>query len=165
MARLAGTSVRIAVAGTMAQFLTSDPSPEALSEDVRADAEDLWDRLAGKSQKDRLTAVRSLREFQSPELCELLCARSEQEAEADPDLALELAELALEVAVRVPEDEASRSRLEGHVWEHLARALHEAGDLSGAEKALARARELREAGSPEDPDVPSGSGSPDLLAN
>jgi hypothetical protein len=55
---------------------------------------------------------------------------------------LELAELALSIAERVPGEESWRSRLKGYCWAHIANARRVANDLSGADEALTRAWEL-----------------------
>ena len=68
-----------------------------------------------------------------------------------PREALELAELALLIAERLPGDRAWGLRLQGYAWAHVSNARRVCNDLPGAEAAIVRARKLWEAGEPGDP--------------
>ncbi len=68
--------------------------------------------------------------------------------ELDQEEALELAELAVQVAGKVTGTPAWRSRIQGYAWAHLAHARRLQGDRAGAQEALQRYRTLwREGGS------------------
>src|SRR5262249_10873224 len=76
-------------------------------------------------------------------------ARRICEASATADSAakaIELAELALFTAQKVPGDPAGRARAEGLCWGFVANARRRAGDLGGAEAAFDQAWELWRAG-------------------
>jgi hypothetical protein len=83
-------------------------------------------------------------------MCERLCEESRALAASNPGRALELAELALRVAVLVPGGEGLRSRLQGYAWAYIGNARRAAGDRSAAREAFAQARTLWMAGSPGD---------------
>jgi tetratricopeptide (TPR) repeat protein len=70
----------------------------------------------------------------------------------DARKALELAELALSIARRVP-DEEGRARVEGYSWACLANARRVANDFDGADAAFARAWDLWQAGGEGDPEL------------
>jgi tetratricopeptide (TPR) repeat protein len=67
-----------------------------------------------------------------------------------PGEALELAELALSIAERVPGEE---KRLRGYCWGHIANARRVANDLAGSDEAFARAWGLWQAGAGSDPEL------------
>ena len=73
-----------------------------------------------------------------------ICEASAQAAERDAGEARELADLALSIAVQVPEE--LRSRAEGYCWAHIGNARRAAGDADGAQEAFALARKLWQAG-------------------
>ncbi|HEY0510873.1 MAG TPA: helix-turn-helix transcriptional regulator [Thermoanaerobaculia bacterium] len=153
IARFTATSVEIAVARTVANLLAS-PEPELPPEMDPTKAERLWERLSIHPLEDQRLLVRELPEFQSWGLCERLCVESAGEAAAaDTGRALGLAELALELAARVAGPETWLWRLQGYVWAHVGNARRAAGDRYGAEEAFARARDLWEAGAPDDPGI------------
>jgi tetratricopeptide (TPR) repeat protein len=79
-------------------------------------------------------------------VCERLAEESERAAADSPGRALELAELSLEFAARVPGNERWRERLCGFCWAFVANARRVASDLPGADAAFAEAWRLWEAG-------------------
>jgi hypothetical protein len=107
-----------------------------------APAEVLRARLEGHGWEDRLALVEEGVEYQTWELCELLCAESREAVAAGEGSALELAELALHVAERVAGDEERCACVQAFAWAHLGHARREGGDRSGAEEAVARFRRL-----------------------
>ena len=135
LARVVGTTVQVAVAREVAALLVSADRAASLSEGDSAETEELWGVLEASSLERRQMLVREVPDFQTVKLCERLCAESERElAAADAGRSLELAVLALEVG----------ARLQGYAWAHIGGARRAAGDLSGAEEAFARARDLWE---------------------
>ena len=112
----------------------------------------LWEMLGGCSQAGRRALVRALAEFHTAEFCELLCEHSVKAAGDSAEHAVQIAELAAEVAQFVVGSTASRSRLQGYAGAHLASALRVTGrDLPAAVRAMAQARQLWDAGAPDDP--------------
>lgn len=107
----------------------------------RAKAEDLWEALEPFPAADRLFLVATAREYQHWALSELLCERS---LESPPKEALELLELALDIAWRVSGTPIWKNRLEGYVTLHRADACRRAGNLAAAKEEFAEGRRLWE---------------------
>lgn len=108
----------------------------------RKQAETAWARLRLYPYPVRCDLIEEVADFQAWELAELLCDESLAAAPADPDQALELADLALRIAALSPADTGSRDRRVGYTWAHRGHALYAKGDLDGAEEALRTARRL-----------------------
>jgi tetratricopeptide (TPR) repeat protein len=102
----------------------------------------IWDRLQPYPHKHRLFLVREVLDFHSWHLCELLCQKSLEATAEDAGLAVELAELALSIAERVPGDEARRQEIQGYAWAHLGNARRVRGDLNGADEGFSQFRRL-----------------------
>ena len=120
--------------------------------DDREEAPELWEALQRHEPSTRRVLVEESRRFQKWALCELLCAESVRAASrGSADEALELAELALQVAERTPGEETWRLRLHGYAWAHIGHARQARGDQPGAKEAFNRARRLWETGAPGDP--------------
>jgi tetratricopeptide (TPR) repeat protein len=66
---------------------------------------------------------------------------------------LELAEMALSIAERVPGEERWRSRLRSYCWAHVGNARRVANDLSGSEVAFSQAWALWRDGNESDPEL------------
>jgi transcriptional regulator with XRE-family HTH domain len=99
-------------------------------------------------KEERRALVEEGVEYQTRDLCALLCAESRRSAEAGEDSALELAELALHVAERVPGDAEWRACVQAFAWAHLGHARRQRGDRTGAEEAFAQFRQLWQDGAP-----------------
>ena len=84
-------------------------------------------------------------------MAEQACKASIRKAAHSAGAALELAELALSIAERVPGQESWRSRLKGYCLAHKAHALRIANKLAESEEGFARAWDLWRAGA--DPDA------------
>jgi len=104
-------------------------------------ADVLWAELERCGVEERLLIVEEGMEYQTWGLCKLLCERSLEAADGGR-AELELAELALQVAERVPGDEDWRAGVQAFAWAHLGHARRKLGDRTGAEEAFARFREL-----------------------
>jgi tetratricopeptide (TPR) repeat protein len=134
-------------AAALVSRLAADVTREQLSRSLleegirgdRARAESLWERLKPYPARSRRLLVEEGRDFQTWALCEHLCAESERAGAVDANRALELADLALKVATRVPGPEGWRSRLQGYSWAFLGNARRVASDLPDAETAFVRA--------------------------
>lgn len=150
-ARLMAMSTRISLSHDLASLLTR--GPEMLPEELCSEPEQLGEWFLGANPEMQKTMATDLREYHTWEFCEWLFQEMGRTLEADPAEAARLAELAVDVAVRVPEGRKPRRRLQGYAWAHLSRARRATGDLPGAEEAITRARELWEACGPDDPDV------------
>jgi transcriptional regulator with XRE-family HTH domain len=114
-------------------------------ETSRRKAQELWERLKSSTRQERREAI-ALPEFQSWALAELVCHESEKAAAHKVEMALELADLALYIAGRIPGEERWRSQVEGYCWAYLANARRVANDFAGADAAFARAWKLWKAG-------------------
>jgi len=151
--------VRAAEALLLAELRAAGPEPAAARlgrhevEEARRLAAELWARLAPYTPEVRRILVEEGREFQSFALCELVCAESAKAAADNADQAIELAELALRIAGLVAGRPRWRARLEGYAGAHLANALRVKGDLLAADRALAGALRLWEAGAASDPGI------------
>ena len=120
---------------------------------ARKEAEELWERLKPYSPRERRVLVEGAQEFRNWALCERLCAESERAAAADAGRALDLADLALRVAIRVPGDEGWRSLVQGYAWAFIGNARRVANDLPGAEEAFVRVWEFWNQGSLSDTEI------------
>jgi transcriptional regulator with XRE-family HTH domain len=117
-------------------------TPEAAGAEARA----LWVRLEGRSAAERRALVEELPEFWSWPLSALVSDLSAEAAAGDADEALELAELALEIARRMEKKEGFEARVEGRAWAYLGNARRVRGDLPEAGEAFAEHRRLWLAG-------------------
>lgn len=140
----------VAEALTGLSLLTMQPEREPAAASARIQAEEQWNRLRSRPVREQQLLVEGAREFQTWALCERLCEESRAVAASNPGRALELAELALRVAVLVPGGEGLRSRLQGYAWAYIGNARRAAGDRSAAGEAFVQARTLWMAGSPGD---------------
>lgn len=120
-------------------------------EDSRCRAPALWERIEALPQDMQRVLICEATEFQTPGLCELLCAKSLEATGDNAERATYLAGLAILVAERSPGEDDWRSRLLGYSHFHLANALRVGQDLQMAEEELARARHFWEAGAAGDP--------------
>ncbi|MFL6232497.1 MAG: helix-turn-helix domain-containing protein [Thermoanaerobaculia bacterium] len=111
----------------------------------------LWDLLKRQTPAERRSAVQKRRRYGTWALCERVAAESIRKAPNHPKEALELAELALLIAERVPGERNWGLRLQGYAWAHVSNARRVCNDLPGAEEAMVRAWKLWEAGEPGDP--------------
>lgn len=119
---------------------------------ARQEAELAWRRLKSRgTAAERRLMVDGVRKFRSWALVERVCAASIEKAANYPQEALELAELALYIAERVPGDAAWRARLAGLAGVHVANGQRVCNDLHAMETALRRALQLWEEGAPGDP--------------
>jgi len=119
--------------------------------DARQRAARLRARLFEHPPGARLALVREVPDFQDWALCIRLCDES---AAAAPDSAAEaraLAELAVEIARRVPGTPDWRSRVAGWAGAHLANALRVGGQIREADDEFARALTLWKAGAASEP--------------
>ena len=122
---------------------------EASALEARCQAPYLWERLRRYKAEERPGIVEKNPELQSWGLCELVCLESEKTAADDAGKALELAELALRIAKRVPGVEGQLAQ--GWAWAFVGNAQRVGGDLRAADEAFARSRELWGAGTSGDP--------------
>jgi transcriptional regulator with XRE-family HTH domain len=111
----------------------------------------LWDRLKRHTPAERRSLVQKGRKYRTWALCERVGAESIRKAPNHPREALELAELALLIAERLPGERTWGLRLQGYAWAHVSNARRVCNDLPGAEAAIVRAWKLWEAGEPGDP--------------
>ena len=105
----------------------------------REQARGLWERLERHEAETRRLLVEEGQEYRNWALCELLCDKSLEEI---ANRALELAELAVFIAERIPGEDAWRSRVQGYAWAHVGNARRRRSDLRGSEEAFSRFRQL-----------------------
>lgn len=123
------------------------------AEAAKQEAESLFRTLAPLTRKERSALVEAFPDYWSWALAVRVCEASVKKAAHKADEALELAELAVAIAERVPGEESWRSRLKGYCWAHVANARRVANNLSGADKAFARAWSLWRAGADSDAEL------------
>jgi hypothetical protein len=97
---------------------------------------------AGRQQ----TCVRREQRFRSWGLCELLCRESEREASRDPEGAVALARLAVDIASVLDQEEQEAADwldlLRAYALAHLGHACRALGDVPAAETAFSSALDL-----------------------
>jgi transcriptional regulator with XRE-family HTH domain len=148
----ASTRVAKTVLGATRSTLTSRLRANRARQ-ARREADEQWNRLKRYSPRDRRLLVEGAQEFHTWAFCERLCAESEKAAAADANRALELADLALRVALLVPGEEGWRSHVQGYAWAHVGNARRVGGNLPGADEAFARFRDLWGVSSSNDADL------------
>lgn len=112
----------------------------------RQDAPRLLEEFLAHTPEERIALVETGEEFRSWGLAELLCAESEAVAGRDAGRALELAELAVKVAMSLREWEPAEQHWHDEhcalAWVHLGNAQRVVGDLPAARKAFDTADNL-----------------------
>jgi transcriptional regulator with XRE-family HTH domain len=146
MAAQVALSVEVQVRATLDQLMEGARLLES-----RQQAPAFWQRLAGCSQRERLTLLRGQSEFHTVGFCERLCDESLRAAADSAARAVELAELAVEVAGRVAGPAWLRSRVKGYARMHLANAVRVAGRPRRAQAIFERGAALWRAGAAADP--------------
>jgi transcriptional regulator with XRE-family HTH domain len=145
-------STGVAAAESVGHLLVRRSEKEK-AEEARREAEELWASLKTATRQERRDLVALFPEFRSWALAVLVCEASIRAAADKAEVALELANLAMYIAERVPGEEGWRSRVMGYASAHIANARRVANDLAGADKAFAQAWDLWRAGSPSDPEL------------
>jgi transcriptional regulator with XRE-family HTH domain len=131
---LARRAVETVLASSQAWKSSSRSTRDLVPADV------LWAELEPCGMEERRLVVEEGVEYHTWGLCKLLCEKSLEAA--DNEAALGLAELALQVAGRVPGAEDWRAGVQAFAWAQLGQARRKRGDHSGAEEALVRFRQL-----------------------
>jgi transcriptional regulator with XRE-family HTH domain len=121
------------------------------AEEDRALAAELWQVLAPLSPGEQRLLVEKSREFQTWALAERLCHESAESASDNAARAVELADLALRVAVLAPGERLWRHRLQGYCLGFVANARRVRNDERRAEEVSARARRRWQEGEAGDP--------------
>ena len=116
-------------------------------------AAQLFESLLPLTREERRGLVEAFPKFWSWALAVRVCEASVKRAAHRADEALELAELAVSIAERVPGEEGWRSRLLGYCWAHVGNARRVGNDLAGADKAFTYARQLWRPGSGPKPEL------------
>jgi tetratricopeptide (TPR) repeat protein len=123
--------------------LDNDPA------ETGTDAPRLLSELKRFRFEDQYHLIRSHRRFLSQAFCELLCQESARRTAADPDRAVESAELAVLVADLLKAEDLSTAalyQLRGYAWAHDGNARRVLGDLRNAEESFAIAESWWDAG-------------------
>jgi len=138
------------VAEALHRELTRQAKKEK-AEAARRQARELWADLKAADSQERRELVEIFPGYRSWALAELLCQESIRAAAHKIEVALELAELAVFIAERVPEEERWRSLLIGFCLAHVANAQRVATDFDAAAVTFVRALVLWQAGEGVDP--------------
>jgi transcriptional regulator with XRE-family HTH domain len=117
------------------------------AEEDRNEAGELWKLFEPATREERRGLVDVFPDLRTWALAMRVCEESVRAAAHRVDKALELADLALLIAGRMPGEERWRSRLQGFAWAHVANARRVANDFDGADEAFAQAWHLWRAGS------------------
>jgi transcriptional regulator with XRE-family HTH domain len=145
------TAGRIAAEAVRAELIRKRKQETA--EAAKRQAEERFRSLIALTPRERRGLVEVFPDYWSRALAVRVCQASVKKAAHKPGEALELAELALWIAERIPGDERERSRLRGYCWGHIANARRVANDHAGSDEAFARAWELWHAGADSDPEL------------
>ncbi len=117
----------------------------------RLEAPALWTVLRESSNAERELLLEEAPEYWSWAVCELACEESITSAPDSAERALELAELAVEIARRVPGEELWCQHLLGFAEAHLANAWRAHGKPQASDETFAHAVPLWKAGASADP--------------
>ena len=123
------------------------------TEAAKQEAEEHLRRLMALTPEERRGLVEAFPDYWSWALAERACAASLRKAAHRVEEALELANLSLAIAERVPGADGWRSRLKGYCWAHVANARRVANDLSGSDEGFARAWDRWRAGAGSDSEL------------
>ena len=136
---------RLAAVPYLLETGTMEPARRT-PEQERREAAEIWARLGRFSISWRRRLIELSPRLGSWALAERANEESILKAAHDPGEALELAEMALSIAERVPGPESWRSRVMGYCWAHVANARRVSNDHAGADEAFVRAWDLWRAG-------------------
>jgi tetratricopeptide (TPR) repeat protein len=163
-----GRPALVSELGRLVEELVEARLPRLIQEDDAAEdrrrAQKLWEGLKDLRAGDWRSVLSVLPAHVSWAVCERLAEQSAEAASDDANRALELAELALGAAARVP-GEALRRRCEGYAWAFVGNARRVRSDLRGANEAFEQALRRWQEGAPEDPGFLDGSRLLDLEAS
>jgi len=125
------------------RILPPTEADDRVFQSARLHARRGWERLRALPFAEQATLVEKEAELQSWAMAERLCDESAcATATGRGHEALQLAKIALRIAVLAREDASWRARLEGFAWAHLANGLRSVGDLAEAEEGFKRAGDL-----------------------
>jgi len=146
--------------GFLAERLLKDRLPwllhEAVAWEERRRFRELWRGMKDLKTKDWKAAVTELPRLARWGLCERLAEESAEAASHDADRALELAELSLWVAERVPAEDSPLT-CQGHAWGYVGNARRVKSRLRSAEAAFVLSDRLSQEGAESDPKFLDGS--------
>lgn len=136
-----------AAASTAAQeahgLLPIEPSPDSWEEQP---ADLLWSRYTSRDQEQQRQLVRESSIFHTRSFCERLCRESVDVAPDSPADALNLAELAVEVARKIRGTNSERAGWEAYARGHLANVRRVTDDPNGANVEFDRVAHLLTSG-------------------
>lgn len=144
----------MAGAWTTAEVLRSELTHRKRKEKVaaaRQEAEEAWQRLKTAGRATWHDLISTFPEFRTIALVARVCEASERAAAHDVKIALELAELALYIADRVPEKQ--RIQTQSFALGFVGNARRVATDFDGADAAFAKALDFGQTGPPSEPEL------------
>ncbi|HEV7667688.1 MAG TPA: helix-turn-helix domain-containing protein [Thermoanaerobaculia bacterium] len=121
-------------------------------EEAKEEAEQLWQELATRSQKERLLRVETCDEFLTPAFIARLCDESVNAAPKRASDSAELADLALKVAERAPGTEAQRAGRLNQAWAFVGNSRRVSNALGESDLAFSSSRQVRLQGEGEEPE-------------
>jgi hypothetical protein len=119
----------------------------------RTKGEDLWSRMKPRDMKTRRLFIEATYEFRHWALCGRIGRESLKMVRKEPEAALELAELAVDLARHLQIEQAFRRRLRGFALACRGNARLALGDRPRAEEELTQARRLWESGQGRGTDI------------
>ncbi len=140
-ARLQAERAALESSATVRRLFLAEARAERYAED-RAEAERLWKLLLAPLPPERRRVMARLGAFSTWAVVERLCIESLKEAPRDPGAARSLAELAVEVAQRIPPLPRFSDRVEGYAQAHLGNAFRVKNDFNEADRAFALVAKL-----------------------
>ena len=146
-------SVRLAVTPYLVDAYTIKPGGRPSLEEERREADQIWTALERHPILFRRRLIAVSPDSGSWALAVRVCEASVKSAAHKAEESLELADLAISIAERVPGEQSWRSRVLGYCWAHVGNARRVANDHAGADEAFARAWDLWQAGAKPDPEL------------
>lgn len=120
-------------------------------EAARREAEAAWERLKGATPEERQELIATFPEYRTVALVARVCEASEQAAAHRVEIAMERAELALDIARRIPGEASLQAQ--SYSWGHIGNARRVATDFDSADKAFSRAWKLWPSGAGIEPEL------------
>jgi transcriptional regulator with XRE-family HTH domain len=124
---------------------------QAAVQEARRQADIRCLELMRRPADERWRLVEEYEAYQTWALCETMALESEKCAAHDPDVAMDLARLAVRMAELTRGSREWRARVGGRCWGYLANAYRVKGDFLAAEEAFVRSDRLWQAGAAADP--------------
>jgi transcriptional regulator with XRE-family HTH domain len=120
-------------------------------EAARREAQAAWERLKGATPKERQELIATFPEYRTVALVAQVCEASVRAAAHRVEIARERAELALDIAKRVPGEASLQAQ--SYCWGHIGNSRRVATDFDSADEAIAQAWKLWTSGAGIEPEL------------